>query len=31
MIDPGAVHVKLTDDEVKQLEEAYQPVPVMGH
>lgn len=27
----GAIHVKLTDEEIKQLEDAYQPQRVFGH
>ena len=27
----GAIHVKLTDDEIKYLEEPYRPTEVFGH
>lgn len=29
--DVDAVHLKLTDEEIKYLEEAYKPVNVVGH
>ena len=27
----GGVHVKLTEEEIKYLEEPYQPVNILGH
>ena len=27
----AAVHIKLTDEEIKELEECYQPMAVLGH
>jgi aryl-alcohol dehydrogenase (NADP+) len=27
----AALEIKLTEDEVKQLEEAYRPHPILGH
>jgi hypothetical protein len=27
----AAVHVKLTEDEIKYLEEPYQPMGIIGH
>jgi hypothetical protein len=31
MVVIGAVHIKLDSDEVKYLEEAYQPQEIIGH